>query len=223
VVGFDDGKLVAVSPVRGNVLWTTTVAAPKGRSELERMVDIDGEFAVVEGIIYVAGFRGRIAAVTLSEGQALWSRELSSHMGLEVDAERVYVTDTSSHVWALDRTTGATLWKQDKLEHRELTAPVAAGDSVLVGDFEGYVHWLSKDDGRLLARSRPGAAGILSTPIVTRETAYVLDRGGRIAALQLPASARKTPAFEEDRSMQDEGLQSLELEPFPQEGWRSRQ
>jgi outer membrane protein assembly factor BamB len=194
VVGFDNGKLVALSPVRGSVLWTTTIANPRGRSELERMVDIDGEIRVVDGIIYIASFRGRVAAVTLSDGRILWSRKMSSHMGLDVDRERVYVTDADGHVWALDRTSGATLWKQDELEYRELTAPVALDKYVIVGDFEGYLHWLSKYDGHFVARSHFDSAGILSTPLTAGETAYVLNRGGEVAALSIAAPKEKTAA-----------------------------
>lgn len=212
IIGFDDGKLVALSPVRGNVLWTTTIADPSGSSELERLVDIDGEIKIVDGIVYVAAFRGRVAAVTSSEGRILWSRELSSHMGLDVDAERVYVTDASGSIWALDRTNGATLWKQDKLENRIITAPVAIGEYALVGDFEGYTHWVSKYDGRFVARTRTDKAGILSTPLVANGTAYVLHRSGELAALSIPPEAEKPAAEKTLRSLRDD-LPSLEDEP----------
>jgi outer membrane protein assembly factor BamB len=212
VIGFDDGKLLAVSPVRGEELWTTSIAAPSGRSELERMVDLDGEIKVVDGIVYATSFQGRVAAVTLSDGRILWSRQMSSHMGLDVDAEHVYVTDADGNVTALDRTNGATLWKQDKLEHRQLTAPVAIGEYVLVGDFEGYAHWLSKYDGHFVARTRFDSAGILSTPPVVDDTAYVLDRAGTIAALSI-VEGKTTPA-DPRPSVLDE-LRSEEKGPDP--------
>jgi outer membrane protein assembly factor BamB len=219
VVGFDDGKLVALSPVRGNVSWTTTVANPSGRSELERMVDIDGELKVVDGIIFVASFRGRVAAVTLSDGRILWSRQMSSHMGLDVDAQGVYVTDADGHITALDRVNGATLWKQDKLQYREITAPVIIDEYVMVGDFEGYTHWLSKYDGHFVARSRFDTSGILSTPLVEDDTAYVLNCGGEVAALSIasaeiedqPPAATRTKE-RTLRSLNDE-LPSLEDQP----------
>jgi outer membrane protein assembly factor BamB len=190
VVGFDDGKLVALSPVRGNVLWTTTIANPTGISELERLVDIDGALRLVDGIIYVAAYQGRIAAVTLSEGRILWARRLSSYMGLDVDARRVYVTDADGYIWALDRHSGATLWEQEKLKNRGVTAPVAIGDYIVVGDFEGYTHWLSKYDGHFVARTRVDDTGILTTPIVMGDTAYILDRGGLLAALNIAAQEK---------------------------------
>jgi outer membrane protein assembly factor BamB len=208
VVGFDDGKLIAVSPVRGEVLWTATIAVPSGRSELERMVDIDGDIEILDGIIYIAAFHGQVAAVTLSDGRLLWSRRISSHMGLDIDDERVYVTDADGFVTALDRDNGATLWQQDKLKNRQLTAPVAIGDYVMVGDFEGYTHWLSKYDGHFVARARFDSAGILSTPLVVNDTAYVLNRAGVIAALSIeqePSPSKDKPSV----------LDDIEEEPLP--------
>ncbi len=197
VVGFDDGNLLALSPTRGDVLWTTTIANPSGTTELERLVDIDGEIKVVDGVIYVAAFHGRVAAVTLSQGHILWSRRLSSHMGVAVDAERVYVTDADGYVWALDRINGATLWKQEKLKNRNVTAPVVIDDYLMVGDFEGYTHWLSKHDGHFVARVQTDGAGILATPLVAGDTAYVLHRSGELAALSIPVTEDDQPATDE--------------------------
>lgn len=185
VVGFDDGKLVAISLTRGNVLWQTTVDAPEGRSELERMVDIDGAIRVSEGIIYVAGFHGRVAAVTLSDGRILWARDFSSHVGLDLDTSHIYVTDDESHVWALDRRTGASLWKQDKLKYRKVTAPAVMDGYVIVGDYQGYIHWLAKADGHLVARTRVDSDGVLAQPVVKDSRAYVLGNGGEIAVLEI--------------------------------------
>jgi outer membrane protein assembly factor BamB len=216
IVGFDDGQLVALSPVRGNVLWTTTIANPVGISELERLVDMDGVIKVVDGIIYVAAYHGRVAAVTLSEGRILWARKLSSHMGLDIDAEHVYVTDEDSYIWAFDRVSGATLWKQDKLNNREITAPVVIDEYVVVGDFEGYTHWLSKYDGHFVARSQIGSTGILTAPLVVDKTAYVLDRGGQLAALRIAASDQERLTPQVQKPSATEGLRSLEMKPFPE-------
>jgi outer membrane protein assembly factor BamB len=185
VVGFDDGKLVALTLLQGQVQWQTTLGVPRGRSELERMVDIDGEFRVRKGIIYVVGFHSQLAAVTLSDGRILWSRELSSYTGLDVDASRIYVTDEDSNIWAFDRRTGASLWKQEKLKYRKLTAPAAIENYVIVGDFEGYIHWMSKADGEFVARTRVDSDGILSPPLAANERVYVLNRGGEVAALEV--------------------------------------
>ncbi|MEA3413743.1 MAG: outer membrane protein assembly factor BamB [Pseudomonadota bacterium] len=195
IVGYDDGKLVALSLVRGNVLWQTTIAVPEGRSELERMVDIDGAMRLQEGIIYVAGFHGRVAAVSLVDGRILWTRDLSSSMGLDIDDEYVFVTDAESNVWALDRRTGASLWKQDKLKYRRLTAPAVVYDYVVVGDFEGYTHWMDAEDGTFVARHRVDRKGTLSQPMVYAGRVYIAGNSGKYAALE--------PALDEVAEFED--------------------
>ncbi len=185
VVGFDDGKLGVFSMLRGQSLWQTTLGVPKGRSELERMVDIDGTLKVRDGIIYAVGFHSQVGAVTLIEGRVLWSRNLSSHSGLDVDASRVYVTDDDSQVWAFDRRTGASLWKQEKLKYRKLTSPVAIEDYVILADYEGYVHWLAKSDGEFVARTLVDSDGVLTTPLVDGSRAYVFGNGGDLMALDI--------------------------------------
>lgn len=193
VVGFDDGKLSVLSLLRGKALWQTSVGVPRGRSELERMVDIDGTIKVVDGIIYAVGFHGQAVAVTLVDGRVLWARELSSHSGLDVDSHRIYVTDEDSNVWALDRRTGASLWKQDKLKYRSLSAPTVIQDHVIVGDFEGYIHWMAKADGHFVARTLVDNNGILAKPVVTDSRAYIQGRGGDIVALEIPGEAEEQP------------------------------
>ncbi len=185
VVGFDDGKLVVLSLLRGQTLWQTAVGVPRGRSELERMVDIDGAVKVVDGIIFAVSFHGQAVAVTLVDGRVLWARALSSHSGLDVDERRIYVTDEDSNVWALDRRTGASLWKQDKFKYRKLSAPSVIQDYVIVGDLEGYVHWMAKSDGHIVARSRTDRNGVLTKPVVVGGRAYIQGNGGGIAALEI--------------------------------------
>jgi outer membrane protein assembly factor BamB len=201
VVGFDDGKLGVFSMLQGTTLWQNTLGVPRGRSELERMVDIDGAIKVRDGIIYTVGLHSQVAAITLIEGRVLWSRDLSSYNGLDVDASWVYVTDEDSQVWALDRRTGASLWKQEKLKYRKLTSPVSIQDYVIVGDFEGYLHWLSKSDGHFVARTKVDSDGILTPPIVQGSRAYVLGRGGDLVALDIAA---------EENDNQEEELTSRE-------------
>lgn len=185
VAGFANGELLALSLASGEVLWETAIALSEGRTELERMVDINGRIQVDGGIIYVVSFQGRIAAVTLSDGQILWSRELSSYTGLDLDESYVYVTGENSHVMALDRRTGAIMWAQKKLEYRRLTAPSVIGDYLVVGDFEGYLHWLSKSDGRFVARSQVGDEDILSAPLIAGRRVYALGKAGSVAALEV--------------------------------------
>jgi outer membrane protein assembly factor BamB len=184
LVGYDDGKMAALSMRDGTELWETTVSVPGGRSELERMSDIDGEIAYVNGIVYAASFNGRVVAVDMDTGKILWAKDLSSHVGLSADESSVYVTDSDDSVWALDIVTGATLWRQDKLLYRDLTAPKVMGKYVVVGDFKGYLHWFSKEDGKLVGRENIAGDAIKVAPIIINDRAYVFANNGSFSVLQ---------------------------------------
>lgn len=152
LVGFASGQLVAFNPTSGKTEWEVSVAVPRGRTDLERIVDIDGIFYANEDVVYVVSYQGRMAAVSLIDGNITWSRDMSSYTGVSVDDEQIYVTDETSRVWALDKSTGATLWRQDKLIDREIGAPIILAGTVVVADRGGVVHWLSKEDGDFVAR-----------------------------------------------------------------------
>ena len=186
VAGFDSGHLAAFSLSDGQLLWETQVAAPSGQTELERLADLDADPVVADGIVYAVTFQGRVAAFDLRTGEPLWQRDLSSHAGIGIGRRLLYVTDEQSHVWALDRRTGASLWRQDGLARRKATRPVELGDYVVVADFEGYVHWLSVDDGSFAARTRAGGAAVLAPPVANQTAVYVLGGSGALTTLTLP-------------------------------------
>ena len=185
IAGFDNGQVVAIALGNGQPLWETRVAVPRGRSELERMVDIDADPIIVDNAVYAVTYQGQIAALELFSGQVIWRRDMSSHAGLGVGPDNVYVTDDTSHVWALDRANSASLWRQSKLEARRVSPPAVFGDFVVVGDLEGYVHWLRKDDGQFVARVRVDSSGIVAAPVATPFAVYVYGSGGELAALQV--------------------------------------
>lgn len=184
IAGFDSGALVAVSLGNAQPLWETQIAVSSGRSELERMVDIDGNPLIVGNTVYAVTFQGQLAAVDLRTGNVLWRREMSSYTDMDVDSRYVYVTDERSHVWALDRFTSASLWRQTGLQARRLTAPAVIGDYVVVGDLEGYVHWLRREDGQFAARVRVGETPIMAPPVAEDGVVYVHTTGGALAALR---------------------------------------
>ena len=184
LVGYDDGKMMALSLRDGGVLWQATVSVSSGRSELERVADVDGEIAYLDGMVYAASFNGRVVAVDMDTGRITWTKDLSSHTGVAVDESRVYVTDSDDGVWALDKTSGETLWHQDKLLYRVLTTPKAMDNYVVVGDFKGYLHWLSKEDGALVGRDNVGSDAIKVAPIIIDNFAYALSSNGSLAVLQ---------------------------------------
>lgn len=182
--GFASGKLASLDLRDGRPQWEATIAVPRGRSELERLVDISADPILVGDVVYVVSFQGRIAAVSVDSGRIIWARDFSSYTGLTTDGSQLYVVDDQSHVWALYARNGASVWKQDKLQARSVTAPAVHGDAVVVGDFEGYLHWLSREDGELLARTRVDDEGIGTAPVVVDDTLYVLGKGGTLKALK---------------------------------------
>jgi outer membrane protein assembly factor BamB len=184
ICGFANGKLAALDLATGVLQWEATISVASGRSELERMVDIDGELALQDNVVYVTTFQGSLAAVTAATGVVLWRRDMSSHAGASADAMQVYVSDTEDQVWAVDPRNGAALWKQKRLHARRLSTPAVLGEYVLVGDFEGYVHWLSRSDGRMVARVRVGSDPIATAPVVVNGVAYIYGDGGDLAAVR---------------------------------------
>jgi outer membrane protein assembly factor BamB len=160
VAGFPGGKLVAVTAKGGVQRWEASISQPKGSNELERMADIVGEPVARGTSICVAAFQGKVGCVDRDSGTVQWTRDLSSTVGLDADANAVYVTDTNDTVFALDPSNGATLWKQDKLLHRSLSRPTAVGNAVLVADAEGYLHTLNRKDGSFVARTRADSSGV---------------------------------------------------------------
>ncbi len=184
--GFDNGKLMALRLVDGKFVWETSIAIPKGRSEVERLVDLDVDPIEVNGVIYVASYQGGIAAISELDGDVLWRNEtLSSHSGLSSDRRYLYLSDSESHVWQLDQRSGASLWKQKELHQRKLTAPAIYENYVVVGDVEGYVHWLSTADGRQLGRVHVTDSAIDAKPIVVDNTIYIYTKDGTLAALKV--------------------------------------
>ena len=184
-VGEDNGKVFAVRAKDGGELWEQQIAAGDGRSEIERMQDVDGEIKVEDGVVYAAGYRGQTAALIAQSGRPLWTHELSSYNGVALSASQLYTADADSAVWALDLRSGSSAWKQDGLKYRWVSEPAVQGDAVVIGDMDGYVHWLSITDGKFLARTRLSKDPIQSAPMVVGDTVYVEDVDGRIGAFRV--------------------------------------
>jgi outer membrane protein assembly factor BamB len=185
LAGFSTGKLVALSAEKGFVAWETSIAVPKGRSELERIVDIDGNPVLAGTSVFVVTYQGRVARVDVQTGNVDWDRDMSSNVGIGVDYSQVYVTDDASNVWALSRNTGASEWKTEALANRGLTAPAILGDFVVVADAEGYLHLLSRTDGHIAGRSELDGKGIHARPLVVKDLLYVYGNSGKLAAYRL--------------------------------------
>ena len=183
--GFSGGKLAAIALSNGGVRWESTVALPKGATELERVTDVVGDPVVQGREVCAAAYQGRVACFDLANGRALWSREVSSLTGVSVDARYAFVADERGAVHAMDRSSGRSVWKQDKLTHRQLSMPRSVGNAVAVGDFEGYVHFLSRDSGAFLGRYASSSGAVRAAPVPFAAGILVQTQSGSLYALAL--------------------------------------
>jgi outer membrane protein assembly factor BamB len=194
ISGFDNGKVMAVSLATGDTLWDTALASPHGRTELDRLVDIDSAVQVVGENVFAAGFQGRTAMLALDSGQQWWSHDMSSYRGLAVDADNLYVTQSDGTVVAMRQRDGAELWRNEKLKRRGLSTPIVTGTAVAIADFQGYIHWLDKGTGELVARERISKQRVSSPPAGAGETIVVLTDGGSLAAYRATPKVSRAAA-----------------------------
>lgn len=192
IAGFDSGKVIALDARNGDVLWDTIVNAPHGRTELERLSDIDSPAHVAGDDVFVVGFQGRVAMLALDSGQIWWARDSSSYRGFTMDEQNIYITNSDSVVMAMRRTDGAVQWEQASLKRRGLTAPAIDGDALLVGDFEGYLHWLDKATGEIVARRKTDGERITNAAVIDDGRAFVQTDSGKLFALQSIAKGERS-------------------------------
>lgn len=197
IAGFDSGKVIAVDVRNGDILWDTIVNAPTGRTELERLADIDSPAHVVGDDVFIAGFQGRVAMLALDSGQIWWARAASSYRGFTTDDVNLYLTNADSVVVAMRRVDGSVQWEQAGLRKRGLTAPALDGDSLLVGDFEGYLHWLDKSTGEIIARAKTDGERITNAAVTDSGRAFIETDSGKLIAFKTspkPTSRRQRSA-----------------------------
>lgn len=184
--GFPGGKLVALAQSNGGLRWEGTVSLPHGTTELERMSDVTGLPWIGDGEACAAAHQGRAACFDLRNGSMLWARPLSSSAGLAVSDRFVFVSEDSGAVVALARSGGTSLWRQDKLKNRKLSAPLVLGDYVIVGDLEGYVHILAAATGAFVGRAETDGSPILTPPVRIAGGFLVQTTRGGLFAFALP-------------------------------------
>jgi outer membrane protein assembly factor BamB len=190
VSGFDNGKVMAVSLATGDTVWDTALASPHGRTELDRLVDIDSAVRVVGDDVFAAGFQGRIAMLALDSGQIWWAHDMSTYRGLSADGEDLYVAQADGIVVALHQRDGSEIWRNVSLKRRGLSTPVETSTAVAVVDYQGYLHWLDKKTGFLVAREHVSKYRVANQPVSIDDTVVILDDGGRLAAFRAnPAGA----------------------------------
>lgn len=177
-VGHAAGKLTALNLADGRVLWEAQVAQPRGASEIERVADVVSPPVFDKDQVCAVAYQGRLACFNILNGNLLWSRDVSSWSGLAADAKNVYVTDDKGHVMAYERSTGRSLWRQEKLQYRGLSGPALMGRTLAVGDFEGYVHFLDTEDGSFVAQRSTDGGAILTAPSTDGEHWLVQTQNG---------------------------------------------
>jgi len=184
-VGYDDGKLAVLARSDGHSLWSVQVAQPTGRTDIDRMVDIDATPLFDNGIFYVATYQGRLAAISAQGGRILWSRKFSGHSDMTADDHALYATDADGTVWALDRRTGEPLWRQPALAHRKVTGPVLDNGKLVVGDYEGYLSVLDPQTGAIVGRGRLDG-GVIDPMHLAKDKVVTTTRDGDVAVFTLP-------------------------------------
>lgn len=185
-IGYDDGSIVALRDDDGLRVWEQAVAEPDGRTELERMADVDGEVVVDGEQMYAASVHDKVMALSSVNGQPVWTHDVGSYSGVAVSGDKLIVSDKVGNVWALDRSTGNSAWKQDALGNRQLTSPVIHGGYVVVGDLEGFLHWLKLDTGEFAGRARVDGAALRGTPQVSADgVIYAISNEGKLVAYRL--------------------------------------
>lgn len=207
VIGGDNGRLVALDLDSGEKRWEQAVSVPRGRTDLERMADVDGRIVIRDHVVYAASYQGRLVAIALDEGSLLWTRDLASYTGVTAGGGALFVVDDHADLWAVSARNGASLWRQTALHGRRLSVPAVQGDYLVVGDLEGYLHWLEGADGHLAARARlqdreeffpvedsekgadenpyPENRSLLAAPVVVGDRVYALDQRGVLNAFRV--------------------------------------
>jgi outer membrane protein assembly factor BamB len=183
-VGMDNGRVAALTLADGAVGWEQAVSVPSGRNELERITDVDAGLVGDGGAVFAASFGGELAALDAASGTVLWRRSVKSYSGIVLIGDLLVVTDEAGLVWGLDAHTGAAAWKNEDLQYRKLSAPGTIDGYAVVGDFEGYLHWIDPKDGRIVARNRVGSDPIRSAPVAGGDLLYVMNVDGKIVALK---------------------------------------
>ena len=186
VVGASDGSLTVYILADGQQGWTAEVGEATGSTELERVIDIDSQPIIYGDIVYAVSARGHLVAIELRTGRMLWKRQYSSYRQMSVSGNTIFLTDVRGHIYAIDRVNGLERWSQLAFTNRGVTGPAALKEHVVVGDFEGYLHWLDQETGEIVSRHHVDGSGIHSTPTVADEILFVQSRDGDIQAIKTP-------------------------------------
>ena len=183
IVGGDNGRVSAVLMQQGQLIWQQRISQATGTTEIDRLSDVDTTPVIVNGVVYALAYNGNLTALDLRSGQILWKRELGSVNDFIVDGNRIYIVDQNDRILALTTDGGVTLWTQSDLLHRLLTAPALYNGSLVVGDSEGYMHWVNPEDGRFEAQQKVDSSGFLTEPVIADGKLLIQAKDGTVYAI----------------------------------------
>lgn len=185
ITGFANGELVAFKNITGAPVWDAAVGIPKGRTELERLVDIDGQPVIKDDVVYAVSYQGKLSAIHLPTGKEIWSKQQSSYTGVDLGFGNVYVSTSDGVIVAYSQATRTEVWRQENLKFRQLTTPKAFGSTAVVADFEGYIHFLSQIDGRFMGRVHLDSDGVRSPMLMSGDMLFIYSNSGDLAAYKI--------------------------------------
>lgn len=184
IVGFDDGRVIAFDVLDGRQVWEAILAVPRGRTDLDRIVDIDGKMQLVDSHLYAASFNGQLAAINVNSGAIKWSTGFSTNSGVAGDRENIYTANDQGDVYRVMAANGNPFWKMDDLVRRQPTAPALIGSqNIVIGDFAGYLHFVNAIQGQFVARLRGDVSGYTVSPVVDGNTVYAFGKRGVLTAV----------------------------------------
>jgi len=186
IVGSADGTLGVYLLDNGQQGWTIDVGEASGSTELEGVIDVDSAPLIYGDKVYTISSKGNLVAIDLRSGSLVWERQYSSFRQLSVSGNSIFLTDIKGHVYAVDRQNGFEKWSQLSLTNRGVTGPVSVGNYVVVGDFEGYLHWIDQSTGEIVARHEVDSSGLHTAPTVYKDILYVQSRNGDLQAIKTP-------------------------------------
>lgn len=187
-VGYDDGSVVSLRVADGSVVWNQTITSQDGRTELDRLADIGSQMVIIASDLIVSSYKSRVVSIAADSGRLLWFKDISSSTGVQVDRTKLAISEENGDLWMLDRRNGSTMWKLDRMSNRGLTRPAFYGNYVVVGDVEGYLHWIDSDIGSFAARVRPAKDALAAAPLTVGTTMYVLTHKGKLIAYRAGAA-----------------------------------
>lgn len=182
VAGFDDGTVTAYELKSGRGLWEAILSVPRGNNDLEQITDVDGRLKILGSALFATSYRGRIAGINMQDGKVAWAKNFASHVGVEASQESLFAVSSEGEIWRLNPQNGEAYWKSDNLQTRSPTTPTLVGSHLVIGDTEGYLHWLNAENGQMAGRLRSDPAGYSVPPVTDGNVVYSFGKSGILAA-----------------------------------------